>query len=110
MALLVEPAQHVQLGIRSEAATGVLDAQLATDAGDHGRAVSGEQQQLPATRAAGIEQGGGVFAQAVVEDEPGQRTLLVAQQQPLALVAGNGRCRLAAEFGDESGLADAQAA
>ncbi|MNT24754.1 hypothetical protein D3C72_1602470 [compost metagenome] len=103
-------AQHFQLGVRGEAATGVLDAQFAGDAGDHGRAVAGKQQELPAARAAGIEQGGGVFAQAVVEDEPGQRTLFVAQQQPLALVAGDGRRRLAAEFGDEAGLADAQAA
>lgn len=61
-------------------------------------------------RLAGGEQGGGVAAQAVVETEPGQRSLLVAEQQPLSGVAGHRGRGAAAQVADEGGLADAQAA
>ena len=40
----------------------------------------------------------------------GQRPLLVAQQQPLAVLAGNRRHALAAQGADEAGFADAQQA
>ncbi|MND79516.1 hypothetical protein D3C80_712610 [compost metagenome] len=108
-ALLVQLVQHGQLGVRGQAAAGVIDAQFAGHAGDHRRAVAGEQQDLPATLVSGVDQPVGVIAQAIVEAKPGERALLVAEQQPLTGFIGHGRCRLVAELADEAGLADAQA-
>ena len=81
---LVQLLQHLQLVVRAQAAAGLVDAQFGGDAGDHRRAVAGQQQRAPAARLARGEQGRRVVAQAVVEDEPGQRPLSVAEQQPLA--------------------------
>ena len=97
--------EHCQLGIRGQAATGILDAQLAGDFTHHRRAVTGQQVNVPAPRARSGNQVGSILAQAVVEDEPGQWALFVAQQQPLAVLAGNRWYGLAVQGANEARLA-----
>src|SRR5690606_21326149 len=49
-----------------------------------------------------------VIAQAVIKYQPGQRTLSITQQQPLALVTRDRRRGAAVAVSDKAGLADAQ--
>ncbi|MNZ97249.1 hypothetical protein D3C78_1164770 [compost metagenome] len=88
---------------------GFVDAQLCRDAGHHRRTVAGQQQGTPAARLAGGEQGRCVAAQAVIEDQPSQCAVAVAQQQPLTGFVGHRGDGATAQFADESRLADAQA-
>ncbi|MCY1425647.1 hypothetical protein D9M71_414390 [compost metagenome] len=71
--------QDLQFIVRTQAAAGFIDTQFRRHAGDHRRAVAGQQQRAPATGLARGEQRGRIGTQAIIEDEPGQRPLAVAQ-------------------------------
>ncbi|MNZ50344.1 hypothetical protein D3C78_681300 [compost metagenome] len=86
---------------------GLVDAQFPGDAGDHGGVVAGQQQGLPATGAAGLQQGGRIVTDAIIEHDPGERAGYVAQQKPLSRFVGQRRGICAAESADEGGLANA---
>ncbi|MCY1446553.1 hypothetical protein D9M71_631310 [compost metagenome] len=101
--------QDLQFVVRAQAAARFIDAQFRCHAGDHRRAVAGQQQRAPAPRLARGQQGRRIGAQAIIEDEPGQRPFAVAEQQPLAGFFGHRRHTGATEFADESRLTDAQA-
>ncbi|MNY46707.1 hypothetical protein D3C86_1819140 [compost metagenome] len=72
--------QHLQFVVRTQAAPGFINTEFGSHAGNHRRAVAGQQQGMPAAGLAGLEQRGGISAQAVIEDKPGQRPVAVAEQ------------------------------
>ena len=64
---------------------------------------------MPAAGLARRYQGRCISPQAVIEHQPGQGPLGVAQQQPLTGLIWQGRYDVVAQFADERRLADTQA-
>ncbi|MNF93469.1 hypothetical protein D3C84_761470 [compost metagenome] len=106
---LVQLLQNLQFVVRTQSTPSFINAELGGDTGDHRRTVARKQQRTPATRLARRQQCGGVGTQAVIENEPREWPVAIAEQQPLTGFVRHRWFVGATEFADKTGLADTQA-